>query len=282
MPIGTGKRGRILIIGTGMQEIGKSYLTLEDAMYQAYTAQYRQKSLLFDSNGEYAEYEIGGVNYKINKIGHNDIIAYGNHPGKEVKRIEPFHKDGAPMDEDQAEALLLKVIKDFRGGHLIIEDTSTLFGDFIPEAVAKLIVNVRHRNCDITMHLQSVGRILPKMLQNAKVIRYHYQLDAIDRSRAKLSDEIEIYQVAEKMVNTQFIGGNPYFCVYIFRVFKKIKGRFTPRMMAEAIQEYLSENPVILRPLLLKTTTGGGKLYTTHEEALAAKTKELFAKYWGN
>lgn len=264
-----------------MQEIGKSYTSLEQAIYQAYMAKHRQKALIFDTNNEYGQYEINGKVHNIRLLGHHEIIAYSNSKVPEVRRIAPFI-NGMPMGPDETEALLIKVIKEFRGGTLIIEDVNMIFGDSLPVSVSGLLCNVRHRNAFVVLHLQSVGRVLPKMRQNCKVFRYHYQLDSIEESKDKLHDDYEIFKIAEKMVNRQFENGNQRFKLYIYRVIKKIKGKYSPRMLSEAIQEYLSENMRILKPIIEKrNATTGQKMYT-YEQAMSMKTVELFRKYYGN
>lgn len=186
-----------------------------------------------------------------------------------------------PMSPEETEQLLVKVINYYRGGTLHIEDLNRIYGDALPQSVTGLLCNVRHRNCDVTFNLQSVGRILPKMRQNTKIIEYHYQLDSIADSEDKLKGEAEIYFIAEKLVNKQFSLGNKRFFVYIYREIKKIKGAFSPRMFTEAIQEYLSENEKVFKPLLNKRDASGKKIYN-YQQALNAKTIELYHKYWGN
>lgn len=277
------KRSPILVIASGAQDIGKSYQSLRQAIFQAYVAANKRKTLIFDTNNEYAEYEIESKMHYIKTIGHNDILKYGNSHMPEVRRIVPLRPNGMPMNPEEAEVLLVQVIELFRGGSLIIEDLNRLYGDSIPVSISGAICNVRHRNCDIVFHLQSLARILPKMLQNCKVVRYHYQLDTIVNSAEKLKGEVEIYQIVEKMVSKEYDkGGDNIRCfVYIYRMERKIKGAFSPKMLSEAIMEYISENQRILKPLLQKRDGTGKKIYN-YQQALNTKTVELFNKYNGN
>lgn len=274
-------RSPILLIASGMQEIGKSYTSLKQMLYQAYIAKNKRSSLLFDTNGEYNSYVIDNKAHHIPMISQDQLVQFGNATTNEVKRITPFHPNGMPMSPEETERLLIKVITFYRGGSLMVEDTNRIYGDSLPTSVSGLLCNVRHRNCDVVLHLQSCARILPKMRQNTKVIRYHYQLDSIADSRDKLAGEVEIFYIAEKLVNKQFDGGNKYFFVYIYRETKKIKGAFSPRMFSEALQDYISENPKILTPLLVKRDGSGHKV-NSYEGALNQKTMELFKKYYGN
>lgn len=265
-----------------MQNIGKSYTSLKQMLYQAYFAKHKRNGLIFDTNGEYGEYEIDSKIHRIKEIGHGDIIKYGNSTANEVRRIAPFRTNGGPLTPQETEILLIKAINQYRGGTLTIEDLNRIYGDALPQSISSLLSNVRHRNCDVIFHLQSVGRILPKMRQNTKIIRYHYQLDSIEDSKDKLAGELEIYKIAENLVNKQFESGNQYFFVYIYREIKKIKGAFSPRMFSEAIQDYLSENERAMKHLLQKRDLKKGKKIYSYEQAINIKTTELFKKYYGN
>lgn len=274
-------RSPILLIATGAQEIGKSYTSLTQLIANAYLAKHKRLGLIFDSNNEYGAYEIDGVVHKIKTIPHNEIIKYGNTQIPQVRRIAPFTAAGSPFEPEEVEKLVVRAVKEFRGGTLILEDTNTIFGDTLPVSISSVLCNVRHRNCDVVLHLQSVGRILPKMRQNCKVIRYHYQLDSIADSADKLVGEAEVFYIVEKLVNKQYELGNKYFHVYIWRMIKKVKGAFSPRMFADAIEEYISEHTRTTALLEKKRGPSGKKLYT-YEECIKIKTSELFKKYYGN
>lgn len=274
----------VLLIVTGAQEIGKSYTTLKQAIWVAYKAKNKAKALIFDTNNEYGAYKIDNVIHNIGLINHNEITEYSARRKNEVRRITPFiggniaHGD----DEDKLiEQLLLTTVKNFKGGDLVIEDLSTIFGDNLPKKFSGVLCNVRHRNCNISIHLQSVGRILPKMRQNAKIIRYHYQLDSIRDSASKLKDEAEIFYIVEKLVNTQFDAGNKYFHVYVYRMIKKVKGEFSPKMFAQAIEDYIYEHPETTMLLEKRRDAKGNKMYT-YDQAVQIKKAELFKKYYGN
>lgn len=280
------KRSPILIIASGAQDIGKSYTSLKHAIYYAYITKHKRSTLIFDKNGnEFAEYEIDGIKHRIKPIGNSvrDVIAFGNSGmiKPEVRRISPIHSNGFPFTSEETEDLLRMCINFYRGGTLILEDFTTMFDGNIPNSIKGLLTNVRHRNCDVCLHLQSIARISPIMRQNTKIIRYHYQMDSILDSKEDLRGELDIYLIAEKLINKQFELGNTRFFVYIYRMSKKLKGDFSPRMLSEAIQEYISENERIIRPLLVKRNIQGKKIHN-YETALNLKTKELFIKYWGN
>lgn len=274
----------VLQIATGAQEIGKSHTSLKQAIHTAYLSEHRHKTLLFDANGEYAAYEIDGKIHRIKLIPNNGIQLFANEPVPEVKRMAPFHPNGMPLEPAETEKLVIQALKEFRpaaGGHLIIEDLSNIFGDSLPDAVTGALCTVRHRNSHCTVHLQSIGRVTPKLRQNAKIIRYHYQLDSIADSKDKLTTEYELFAIVEKMVNKQFLAGNKYFHVYVYRMVKKIKGQFSEKMLADAIEDYIYDHPSCTSLLEKRRTAAGKKLYS-YEEAVRLKKHELFHKYFGN
>lgn len=302
------KRKPLLLIVAAIQGGGKSYLTLKQQLRTAYFAKFRRATLLFDTNDEYGEYEIDGVKHRIEKIPfygldpkpqgqknevfkpgglsektRSAIIKFGVE-GKQnpaVKRIVPKLPNGMPMDGVDVERLIIIALEYYRGGTLLIEDTNLIFGDALPQMLTSKLVNVRHRNCDVILHVQSIGRIVPKLRQNAKVIRLHYQLDAMDDSADKFKSEIEIFYIAEKLIWAEYEKGNIRFNVYIWREIKKIRGAFSPLQFTNAIQAYLNDNPKKLKPYLNRMDTLGKRLFT-HETALRAATIELFKKYYGN
>lgn len=247
----------------------------------------RRKGLIFDSNGdEYAAKEIVDANgvkvkHKIEAIRPENIVKYGQFKGTDIKRIRPFYNDGTPMTPDDTMALLHRVTKEFRNGHLMIEDFSTLIGDVMDAATAGYLCNVRHRGTDLTIALQGVGAIVPKLRRNTKIIRYHYQSETIAQTESKFKDEAEIFFIVEKLVNKQYFLGNKFFHVYVDRIMRKVSGTFSPRMFVQAIQEYILQNPGLHKFLRSQTDLRGKKLYT-YEEAIKITTVELFNKYYGN
>lgn len=274
-------RGRVIIVATGCQEIGKSYLSLKQAIYNAYVAQHKQKTLLFDKSGEYAAYEIDGHTHRIPAINSDGIIPFGQQPRADVKRIAPFLPNGLPMDPDATEKLLLKVLIEFRGGTILIEDLSDILGDNLKDEVIGKLCTVRHRNCDLIIHFQSIGRFSKVLRQNAKIIRYHYQLDSILDCKETLKSEYELFSIVEKLVNKQFHAGNKYFHVFVYRMVKRVQGKFSEKMFADACRDYIYEHPSSTSLYEKRRGPNGKKLYT-YDEAVRLKTKDLFDKFYGN
>jgi len=277
-----------IVINTGTQGGGKSNEQLRELYEKAYLVPVseRQKSLIFDTNMEFGAYKLDGKTpIKVQVLPHSNIEKYSASTGNKIMRIIPIHDNGEAMDEDEVEKLLIVMIKKFRNGILFIDDLNNIFGDSLPADFAKTLTSVRHRRSDLVMNLQSVGRILPKMYQNVKTIRFHKQLDLIESSSDKIgSGEMPIFRLAEIMVEDQFRKGNIRYFVYIYRLEGKIRGNFSPKMFIRAIQEYLSVeyDRLIKKELNKKDLLTGSPIYTSAKQVVDKKTAELYYKYYGN
>lgn len=278
-------RDNTMMAVCGKKRIGKSYETLVKMLHSAYFAEHRRKVLLCDVNGEYGNYKIGNTTHRIKEIGEHEIVQYSNSPTFEIRRVvakltPQIMTDGDALT-DYIDNWLIRILVQFRNGILVVEDLNTILGDNLPQRFVGTICNNAHRNCDIIIHVQSAGRLVPKVRQNCEYVRFHYQLDDMDDSKTKLKGDYEIFKIAQLIVNKQFMGGNKRFHVLINREEKKLSGKFSPRMMSEAIQEYLTQNMRKLKPILDQRDKKGKKIFT-YEQALNKKTEELFGMFFGN
>lgn len=275
-------RDNLLMIVTGRKRVGKSHTTLKHLLFLAYKSKTPKKSLILDVNGEYGAYEIDGVKHNIREIKEADLIKYSNSKIPEVRRIVPTLPNGMPMDENEIDDLLIKVIKFSRNLILFIDDLNVIMGDAMPVKFTSLLCNNAHRAADVILHLQSAGRLLPKLRQNTNLIRMHAQLDDIDDSKGKLPpSDYKILKIAQLMINKQVDAGNMRFYVTINRDVMKIEGQFSPRMLADAIKAFLLENPSAFGALM-KQRDEQGKTKFTYEQALNARIIELYNLYNGN
>lgn len=274
-------RDNLLVCVSGRKRVGKTHESLKQLIYYAYFSKTKRKSLYFDLNNEGGAYKIDNVVHNIKKIPHNEIIKYSNQEKPEVRRIVPIHDNGKMMDETEVENLLLKVCREFRGGILLIDDLNLVFGDSLPVKFSGLLCNNAHRDCDIIIQIQSVGRLIPKLLQNINIVRFHAQLDDLDDSKGKLKGDHKILKVAQNMVNKQVKAGNMRFFIYVNRDISKIQGLFSPKMLAEAIQDFLLDNPSEMSSVTQRRDTSGKKQYT-FEQALEIKTREMYEDFNGN
>ncbi len=278
------QREALMMIVTGVKRVGKSYETLKIMLKNAYRGDNRRKGLIFDINNEYGSYEIDGVVHNIDKIPIDAIKRYSRQTEIEVRRVVPIKKDGHPMDDEEMDKFLLHILDGFRGGILLVDDLNVVFGDSLPKKFSARLCNNAHRDCDIILHLQSSGRLLPKLKQNTNLLRFHHQLDKIDDSRAKLKSEYELFKIAQILVDTQYNSGNKRFFVYINRDDSKIVGAFNATMFTQTIMDYCEEEyNRVIKPLVgKKDLTTGNLKYANPQDAVKDVIKRLFVTYYGN
>jgi len=279
----SGRENRLIIV-TGKKRIGKSNETLRNIYYDV--VKDGRKGLIFDVNNEYGEYKIffpDGTSkvHRIKRIFHKDVRKFSAQKKIEVCRVIPVNDDGTRMSHEQIEECMLNVLSNFRGGVLLLEDMNNIIGDALPVRVSGALVNNAHRDCDIYIHVQSVGRILPKMRQNAEYIRFHYQLDYVEDSKGKLKSEFQIFKIAQLLVNKRYFGDNKRWFMFVNREEHKLIGDFTKQQLNDAIHEFISQNPSVIKPLIDQRGLNGKKTYN-HDSAVKVKSKELFDLYWGN
>lgn len=272
-----------LVVVTGRKRIGKSNETLRMLLNEYTKGQHARKVLIFDPNNEYGAYELydRGIKkvVKVGLLGHNDILHFNRQKVIEIRRIVPINMYGQPLTPDEQDSLIVKMMQEFRGGCLFIEDLNTVFGDSLPKRVSAFFTNNAHRDCDIVIQLQSIGRILPKMWQNTQVIRFHSQLDSVDQSKNKLKEDYEIFKIAQLMVNFQYENGNQRFFVYVDKEDKKIRGQYNRLMFDKAITEYLEENDYLVRKEMSKVDFKTGDKKFTPEQALFSVKRRLVKEY---
>lgn len=241
-----------------------------------------QKGLILDFNDEMGE-------FNVKSIALEHLPAFMAHPRPDVRRIRPYYLSGGkwkPMGAEEKMNTLSKVLQPkigFRGGCLLIDDINKYVEDYeMPKDLTGQLAGNAHSDLDIILHYQSVGRILPKVIQNTNMFRYHYQLDPVSKSATKLSDATEVFQIAEIMVNDQYqVKKNKRFFVFIDREEGKIMGNFNYSMFDAALVEYISMNDGVLRPYLRQKNDLGKPIYTYQQAVQHVKSK-LFQKYWGN
>lgn len=274
-----GKRETKLMAVTGQKRVGKSYRTIQYLTDRYINREKPRKVLVFDTNGEYGSYELKDRVVNIKMLGHKDILRFSAHKDVEIRRVVPIKPDGFPMMPDEVEALLLKLISEFRGGCLFIDDLNKIFGDNLPKQVSGLLTNNAHRNADIIFHVQSIGRLLPKMHQNIEVTRFHRQHDGVDESKGKLGSKYEIYKLAELIVRKEFDLGNERYYVYIDHDNHKIQGKLNADVVKDSVYDYVQANPKLLRKYTNYKDKNGKKKYT-HKQALVFIMKELLNSYF--
>ena len=82
----------------------------------------------------------------------------------------------------------------------------------------------------------------PKIWQNSNWLRFHKNSDSVERHKNKFPDKYQLFSIAENIVNSQYFNDNPRYFIYIDLDEEKIRGKITPQMRENAIDDYLSKN----------------------------------------
>lgn len=276
-----------LVVVTGRKRIGKSNETLRLLSNEYIKGQFPRKVLIYDPNNEYGGYKLynkdgtfNTVNVKM--LGHNDIVKFNKQKVIEIRRIVPLDNFGKPLQPEEQDDLIVKMMGEFRGGCLFIEDLNTIFGDSLPKKVSAFFTNNAHRDCDIVIQMQSIGRILPKMWQNTQVVRFHSQLDSVVQSKEKLKEDFDIFSIAQLMVEHQYNIGNKRFFVWVDKEEKKIRGNFSRGNFMKAVTEFLEDNSALVKAETNKIDLETGKKKYTPKDAVNALKKRFYDEYYGN
>ena len=259
-------REALLGVAVGKKGIGKTYTSLQIIKHyiKGGLDMKPRRALILDVNDEFEN---------IRAISPKDVAIFSHHPKIECRRIRPFNADGSKMTLNDVADCLWDVLKDYRGGLLLIEDINKYIGDHLPTDLIGSLCTNRHANLDIILHFQSIGRVGTKIWQNFNWLRFHKNTDSVDRHKKKFEDKWEAFKICEILVNSQYFSGNKYFYLTYDAEDEKIKGNYSPKMMDEAIDEYIATNySKKISPLLKQTNDKGKKTYTI--KSATSKVKE--------
>jgi len=262
-------------VAVGRKGCGKTYQTTK--MIKSYILGNPAKgvaprrALILDVNDEFEE-------FKALKI--SDVMRFSAHPRIEARRIRPFHDNGQRMTINEIQDTLFKILNDFRGGLLLIEDVNRYISDYLPNDLVGAICTNRHTDCDIILHFQSVGRVSPKIWQNLNWIRFHKNTDSVDKHRTKFEDKYEMLKLVENYVNNEYHNFNNqrYFC-YVDIEDEKIKGVDRKRFES-IVEQYLADNyKKIISPMLQRRDLGKGSKVHTPESAVKLQKQRIMDYY---
>lgn len=262
-------------VAVGRKGCGKTYQTTK--MIEQYIAGNPAKgvaprrALILDVNDEFEH--IKGL-----KVA--DVMRFSAHPKIEARRIRPFHDDGKRMTIGEIQEVLFKVLNDYRGGLLLIEDVNRYISDYLPNDLVGAICTNRHTDTDIILHFQSVGRVSPKIWQNLNWIRFHKNTDSVDKHRIKFEDKYEMLKLVENYVNNEYhtYNNQRYFC-YVDIEDEKIKG-VDRKKFETIVEQYLSDNyKKIISPMLQRRDLGKGVKVHTPESAVKEQKQRIMAYY---
>lgn len=274
-----------LIIATGTKGVGKTYTTCK--VIQDYITpdisnrKPARKVLIFDVNGEYTNEELikNKFRFRTKALALKDLEDWSKQKNIEVRRILPVDADGNQVGIDKYPEILKWILEFFRGGMLILEDINKYLIETRDASIVGALTTNRHKDLDIYIHLQSLAPLTTRMWQNANVIRFHYQMDDIDRYRARIPN-YELFKIAQLLVNEIYFRGgeNERFYCYVLNQTNKICGKFSKKDFIIACRKYFEIHPQKLRTIMQKY----GKGYDSKVKAMKECILETYKKYYFN
>jgi hypothetical protein len=262
---------------TGVQGVGKTYQNMhtiknyvKDKLHNKVLG---RKCIIFDTNGEYTEdqFQRNDIdNFKVKKIAIKDIENWSLSPTIECRRIDAKHLGIA-----EKKKCVEHIIKVFRNGMLVLEDINTYIIKMTHmEEIVGGLVNLRHRAVDVLISFQSLRPVEPRIWQNSRWIRMHYQADNVTDIKGKVPN-MELFKIAQILVNEKYFNGDKRFFVFIHSFANKIEGLFTKQEFVDSCKKYYNSNKKYIKEQK--------EMYnTTMENALESLVKQCVIKYYGN
>jgi hypothetical protein len=114
------------------------------------------------------------------------------------------------------------------------------------EEIVGGLVNLRHRAVDVLISYQSLRPVEPRIWQNSRWVRMHYQADNVMDIKGKITN-VTLFKIAQLLVNTRYFNGDKRFFVYIHNFANKIQGNFKLEEFEDACRQYLNSNKKYVR-----------------------------------
>lgn len=277
-PVNKKEREAGMMAITGIQGVGKTYLNMhiikEYVKDKFYNKVRGRKCLIMDTNGEYTKEQfkkndIDGVDPKT--IAVKDIPAWCRTEGAECRRI-----DAKNISIDEKIAIVEFIIAQYRNGMFVLEDINTYILNMTHmKDIVGGLVNLRHRAVDVLISYQSARPVEPRIWQNARWVRMHYQADNVNDIKGKLPNPT-MYKIAQIIVNNRYFNGDKRFYVYIHNFANKIEGAFTKTEFKTACSQYLSSNKKYIKEHADMTNS------KNMDEVREHLAKQYFDMYYGN
>lgn len=274
-------REPIMTIAVGMKGIGKTYTTKK--IMEQYARGNPSKGikprrvLIFDVNNEFTDYKTIPLNY---------IQAFSYSPKIEIRRIPPFKPNGQDMTLDEMQVALDYILSNFSNGLLYIEDINRYVTDSLNRDIVGRIVTNRHRNLDVYLSQQSLGKAgHPKLIANTTYLRLHETTDTFERHKNKYGEYLEVGKIAEctlKVLNNRLPSDKRRAYLYINLQLRRIFGEFTKDDFKKGCEDYITQNPTsTIRNLMNEKGIDGKKRYTS-ESAFNYLIQKYIETYYGN
>jgi hypothetical protein len=261
---------------TGIQGVGKTYQnmhTIKDYIKDKFYNKVKgRKVLIFDTNGEYTEEEFAKADIKLapKRLSLRDVSAFGRSNLNEVRRI-----DASGVGLAEKKEAVEYIIRHFRNGMLCLEDINTYILNMSHmAAVVGGLVNLRHRGVDVLISYQSARPVEPRVWQNSRWVRMHYQADNVNDIKGKLPN-LALYKIAQILVNNRYFNDDQRFFVYIFNFQNKIEGQFTLDEFKVAVNQYLNTNKKLVKE-------HQDMHNISSDEAMEKTTDSYVKQYYGN
>lgn len=261
---------------TGTQGVGKTYQNMyiiKDYTRDKFNTKVKaRKCLIYDVNGEYTKNQFykNGINIDVKTLKVSDVVAWSKSNLTDCRRIDAKSLGGKEKKE-----LLAYLIQNFRNGLLVVEDINNYVTNIthIEEVIGGL-VNLRHRAVDVLISYQSLRALEPRIFQNCRWLRMHYQNDNVDDIKSKVTNP-ELFKIAQLLINRRYHEDDKRFFVYIFVADNKLEGKFGKDEFYEACRNYLRINKKIIKEV--QDVKNCSK-----EEAEKIQLERLYKKYYGN
>jgi hypothetical protein len=268
-----------MMVCTGAQGVGKTYQNMhiikdyvKDKLYNKVKG---RKCLIMDTNGEYTGDQFAAndiPNFAPKTISLSDIPAWSKSDLIQCRRIDA--KNVSLKDKKRITEFLLR--KDvYSNGMLVLEDINNFIINVTHmEEVVGGLVNLRHRAVDLLISYQSLRPVEPRIWQNCRWIRMHYQASNTNDIKGKVNNP-SLMKIAQLVVNERYFSGDKRFFVYIHNNENKIEGKFSKLEFLEACKKYAKMNKTELREY--KETNN-----CESEEAINGLAKVYYGLYYGN
>lgn len=276
----TEEREAGMMATTGIQGVGKTFqnmYTIRDYIKDKLETKVRgRKCLIFDTNGEYTKEQFaenGIKDFDPKRIRLKDIRAWSfNSNIVECRRIDA--KNVSIPDKKEILEYLLKPSV-FRNGLLVVEDINTYIINVTHmEEIVGGLVNLRHRAVDLLISYQSLRAVEPRIWQNSRWIRMHYQADNVDDIKGKVNNPT-MMKIAQLIVNGRYFKGDKRFFVFVHNFQNKISGRFSKEEFYEACKKYMSINKKPMKEFMLMNNC-------SPQEAIKGQSDLYYDQYFGN
>jgi hypothetical protein len=262
---------------TGIQGVGKTYLNqyiVYDYCRDKITTKVKgRKCLIFDTNGEYtkSQFDKNGLkNFEAKTIALKDIPAWSRSNEIECRRV-----DAKSLDISKKREAIEFIMRYFRNGMLVLEDVNTYILNVTHmEKIVSGLVSLRHRAVDVLISYQSLRPVEPRIWQNARWVRMHYQADNVMDIKGKVNNPT-MMKIAQNIVNNRYFNNDVRFYVYVHNFSNKIEGDFTIDEFRKACEQYLLANKKYMKEFKEMNNC-------SEREAIEGMSDQYIMQYYGN